>query len=768
MASFSTDLRRAAAEGTNLSTFVEDHFGTRNKLVVRAVIAYLSKTHATLDLENLALVAAAGPFFSPEVLANTIGKLPITSHSLNMQPVDIDAARDHFRAVFADVEGSYPQELRSRLVLSLVADGTTRTLDLSPAASLPEPAKRAALAKLEQKIRRGDRDDVLSVVESDLLDKDLFGTAVDRVKKRGPLDRESPWYKVWQRLGAAAPSDAAPAAVFAVVNHLDPRDQLELARRGDASELVLIALAFHGDAEVRAAVAQNPSTTAEILGHLANDEELGVRALALQHPASPPAVRHSVLLRDPVLVDQVPFRARPDVSEDRLRAMAHSADEQLRADAASHASTPHDALMDLVTDASLTVQFELLRNSGLSAEVLTAFAQHVPARLRPALAEHPGCDAALLTVLAADEDPRVAARAARHPNADDGTFQAALANGVDDDGTLRAIAASTQASAATLGEVARRTSNPLVLRELASSTGTPPSLLEDLAAQPDLDVRRTVAFHPSVLDGSATLSSDFWDDLLPDLQPEEVYKIAAARSDDPSWPCVPNRALQPLSDTAEALARGAVLPPRSGLRSWEQLPSMLDAPFDLAIDPASIEGHPIGGLHGTVARSGRELDDLHRRMGNCLDTYIPQARKGGIVIASYEDAARGEVYAVGWRLQPDGTYLLFHANSLNNKGQLPEGFEQEASELARHFQPRRAALDIQRAGRRPGARRVAITGTEPQHAAQQRDQGVDPELDQTRAGLHADHTRQGRAPQGQPLRRANRRPANGPPHGQIF
>jgi hypothetical protein len=173
-----TDLQDARQETKRLRDVVGDHFGTTNGAVVAAVGRFAQQTTSTLDMSNLAVVAAAGPFIDPGRLATLIDRLPRLEMILAAE-VDGTALRPTFASILRQLR---PED-RPEVVRDLITSTTVRMLELAPPDRLTEPAKDLVRTKLHKTLRRSAvaSDEFKAAARSALLTPELGRIGLDRL-----------------------------------------------------------------------------------------------------------------------------------------------------------------------------------------------------------------------------------------------------------------------------------------------------------------------------------------------------------------------------------------------------------------------------------------------------------------------------------------------------------------------------------------------------------------------------------------------------------
>lgn len=700
MSSFREALEEAAkawpagTSGPTLRAVVEEHLGTGNRGVVRAVGAFFAGTTSNLDLAGLELVAAAAPFMSPEHLARLIEQLPRTRLPVGMAPVDIAMARSQLAAVLGSAsEPAYPSAVTARLVGSLVRASTVRTLELVPAGRLTPVARELVRAKLEDDLRHGSLDVVDAAVLSLAADvwqrePELWCSAAERVLRIRPDhdDREA----MLSHLVLAMPP-GAPTDVLSQLAATDAEAAVRVARHPNAAPAFLEEVARHGTSEQRVAVAENVGAPLALLAASAVDPDAGVRrALAGNEAAG-----HG-LLRE---VWQAAKRAgHRDVLV--LGALARNP------------ATPTDVQADLATHADSAVRRMLALNDALDRSVLMALSFDRDPDVRYWVAGRRGLPSSALQRLVEDPDPRVRSRLGKQEHMTPALLRRLLAKGTVED--RRAVAVSAVASVEQLAQLAADPDG-WVRQEVAKNHRSSEPILRRLAVDADEHVRRLILQNPATPRGllEELLAGGAADQMDP--HDRHVLATDATRT---ALPVLQHGAVARLEESVESVRLGLALPPAAGLRDWDQLPSLRDLPFQLPIDPQLVEELDLAGFRGHVARTPRDLDRLHRRMGNCLDGYADRARRGEVVVGWLEDPERHEVYAAAWVRGSAGRYRLQEVNSKGNRDKVPVDLRSAVRDLGPllhlTFESARArwematALPYRTASRAGRARRAAV------------------------------------------------------------
>jgi hypothetical protein len=189
-----------------------------------------------------------------------------------------------------------------------------------------------------------------------------------------------------------------------------------------------------------------------------------------------------------------------------------------------------------------------------------------------------------------------------------------------------------------------------------------------LSAEEQSPVHTALLGNPTVRSQQVVLPPSVWQQ----LDPHEAHGIAADPSATVTLLVSQHAAL--LAESARALENGISFPAATP-KTWDDLPNVKDEVYDLPPGADRIEGRAVDGLYGRLARDGRDLDRLHKRMGNCLDHYQQAAREQRVVVAAFEDPARENVYAVAWRCE-GGKYRLKEINAKYNLAEnVPRSFQ---------------------------------------------------------------------------------------------
>jgi hypothetical protein len=301
----------------------------------------------------------------------------------------------------------------------------------------------------------------------------------------------------------------------------------------------------------------------------------------------------------------------------------------------------------------------LAENPKAPADVLERLAGSRFSWVRTTVARNPAASEDLLARLASDRSLDVRGAVASNPLAPRELLEA-----------LASVAATTDVRDERVGLSWNLLNNPSL----------PPGMVADLAALRGWRDRKVLDL-PCVKDGTVRLPDAFWDaakrfdpHFLMDLATRPEHAALGTRAD--------HYAGSKVETTCAAIEQGAVIPD-GAVRSWGKLPNEKDAPFEITSRADLVDGQPIGGLRGEVVRSERRLDELHEKMGNCLDTYAEQIREGKVVVVTYDDPSRDEVYAAGWSVDDEGRYSLFHVNSKFNRDRVPWRFRAALDDVTR-------------------------------------------------------------------------------------
>jgi hypothetical protein len=638
-----------------LKTVVERHFGTANGAVVRAVGELFARTQSLLDLANVELVAAASPFLGPDHTANLVRDLPLTQLPIAMAPVDIEAVREQFRIALGKEGGdggAPPLEpvVAARLVKSLIQDTTIRSLELSPAERLPEPSVELVRAKLDQDIRSGNLEVVKNALASAHLTSEQWVKIAHKVialpdgHPNGPV--------LFGQLASSVPgalpiSKAAAEVLDRLARHPDVDVRERLAVAENVPFETMRALTLDLDLEVAQRASRNRTYLDDTLNRLA--EDLGVD------------------VGDEAAAD------RSGVAPAVLDRLANDDDPLVRLHVAGSANAQAETLDRLANDDDPLVRLHVAGSANAQAETLDRLANDQDEDVRYAVAENPRTGAATLDRLARDEVEDVRLSVAENPKAGVGTLGRLASD--QHDRVRYAVAENPSTSSEALDLLAgdeRQRLRHAVARNPSTSSET----LRRLAGDDVVRVRAAAAAALEPIDKPHPQPS------LSLLDPHEAFGIATDPEKIDLLPeGVDHPAHKQITEVVDTVRGGLPRPSARLLKHWRHLPTQLDVPIDLPIDPFVVESREICDLKGTVARTGRELERLHERMGNCLDHYIDPARRGEVVIASFEDPENHEVYAVAWRRKENETFELFEVNSMHNEANLPKGFEEAVTKL---------------------------------------------------------------------------------------
>lgn len=444
-------------------------------------------------------------------------------------------------------------------------------------------------------------------------------------------------------------SPAVLRAGAAAATELDVRTLELVAGNPSLPPDLMEQLAQHHVASVRHAVATNASASPAVLVDLAGDPEQEVRWGVAENPSTPVEVLRTLASRRRDVGLQARVARNPSAPPDLLRKLASRSRPQVREGVAANPSAPHDLRRALANTDEALVLHALAVNEASPPDVLDDLRRRSTGIARR-VAENPSSPAKLLDRMA------------------------------DDAGMVDAVVRNPSVAEATLRRLSRH-ERARVREAVASCARCPLDVASDLMEDADGRVRSAVLRNAVLRDPATTVPASSWERVLDGADIHDVYRVAAARHADPAFPGAVLGAWRLLEDVAVACREGLALPKAKRARRWSSLPSQLDLLIDLPVDAAAVEARSLAGLRGRVARTGREIERLHERMGNCLDSYIPRARRGEVIVASYDDPARNETYAVVWQQQDDGTWMFQQADSKYNRGALPSGFVEDVPQV---------------------------------------------------------------------------------------
>lgn len=650
-----------------------------NRALVRAVREFVDKarlpsgrddelTLSPLDLHTLQLIAAAGPLLDQNHLIALLQAAPVTGFGLRTVEVDAAQARADLTALLEP----YTSARRLTVLRSLLEDGVLRDLDLSP----PDLVRAAPLAcalvrdRLVRDLEGRRHSARAAAISSRHLSPDLLPLALDAIEgthgfqTRGvlrPLERlvaqdlsDVPVGQLARLIRVARDCEAYDHELHSLLhaiasNATTPPDLLDaLAHRGLPNDAFASIRCTHDHGvEARLAVAQNPSCPSRALGELANDHAATVCDAAIAHPATPPEQ----------IRDRPP---QPPFSEDQLHAFARSWSSGMRMLAAVDEGTPEDVLRSLAQDADGRVVNAVAANQAAPPDLLVHIASPASDGRRPAALAaiaNPAFPIERLRAVVGGNDAHRFVAAAKNPNLPvDLQWQLASSPFT---AVQEALAKRTDLAAGTVAALFQspvRAAHQMALEHPL----LPPEIASELwSSAPD---RQALFHNPAVRDGTIPIPPAIfrW------LDGHEVRALATDPSPVFAPAAVQAQCSSLLDESSEALVKGIPLPARP--RTWSELPSMMDVPFDLPIDPLFVEGAPVAGLRARVARRGRELIEAHEQMGNCLDGYVPRVRAGEAVVALIPDPARKNQYAAAWRVDVrSGTFHLVELNAKYNE-----------------------------------------------------------------------------------------------------
>jgi hypothetical protein len=679
---------QAVADATDA---VRQHFcrdGERPQLpLVRAAMEFVTSSRvagtdpgdavvlSSLDTANLRLLAAAGPLLDQNHLTTLLRSIPRTGFPLRVAQPDVAATRAELQEVLAP----YDSARRTRLLRSLIVDATTRDLDLSPPERVREAPGALALVHgaLRRDLTKGRRQRQFAALGNEHLDGTLLPLALDVLE---PLQDQLTPEGIRRTLERFANHDLQGATVVEVdrmlrLLHASGRsfgasDNVcsALASNPTAGRSVLHALARRGlpgdpfayarshDHDLyaqRAMVAANPATEPDTLQLLSRDPDTYVRGAVLANPCTPPAVVEQLRRQPNLRLLDANYTASLGPSE--LRADARDWSPNVRRRAARHPATPGDVLAMLTNDQDGRVAVSATANPSTPADALVAVLDRPGPFYLEAALQNPSFPEHALLAIARGADKRRKLAIAGNAQLPADARTALL---TDPDASVRA-------------RIAERTDLPL--SSFAMLANDPDDVVLDaLAANPALDTavgrslwQRDMPIVRAALLHNPAMCAALPDDALHDIDPHLARRIASS-GDMNEGPAVAAIATDRLGDSAKALASG-VAAPTAAPKLWSDLPSSKDVPFPLPVDPAFVEDHPVAGLTGRVARTSRDLDHLHDQMGNCLDTYAAAARKGQVLIASFDDPDEHDMYAAAWDVSADGRLSLREVNAKYNR-----------------------------------------------------------------------------------------------------
>lgn len=423
-----------------LVTIAERYFGSTNVRLVEAVGAFVDRsTGSGLDLAALELAAASSSAIGTSTdeqanaVAGLIESLPVTAMPMAVSEIDLPTARQWFHQALSTPDArsadgdSHGPDILVGLVRSLIVEGTTRSLELSPATRATPSAAAMVRTKLNRDLRRGNLDAVESALSSPYLDARLWSIAARRVLRlRADTERRSALL--------ASVAQSAPA---------------------DADADMLSDLAEHVDFRAKTHLASHPNASPDLLAQFAMDPSSHVRAAAARH-----ATERRVLERLAVAPESI-----------------------VQQGAAANVATPPELLVALTSDDDPEVSHKAIRNPALPEPVLERFARDPDVAKRASAAANPACEQPLLA-LAEDPAPIVRARVAMHPASAALAILEQLAS--DDDPMVRmCVADNANAPASLLHELAND-DDGMVRRAVASNKNTDIGTVESMGWDRDL------------------------------------------------------------------------------------------------------------------------------------------------------------------------------------------------------------------------------------------------------------------------------------------
>ena len=220
--------------------------------------------------------------------------------------------------------------------------------------------------------------------------------------------------------GLAAGQRATPAeALVRLAQDSEAHIRGKAAGNRSMPAAALTGLAKDPDEEVRLSVAGNRGTPPAALAALAQDSMTRVRAVAAGNEGTPlDALVPLVGDADTARVAAGRLTASPDTPADAFVAMAQSADEQVRTEAARHSATPAQRLAILAGDLNEDVREAVAANQNTRPPDLTKLANDQVGDVQTALLCNPNTPAEALRVISKTSDrPWKYYELALHPNA---------------------------------------------------------------------------------------------------------------------------------------------------------------------------------------------------------------------------------------------------------------------------------------------------------------------------------------------------------------
>ena len=245
----------------------------------------------------------------------------------------------------------------------------------------------------------------------------------------------------------------------------------------------LAAMAVDALPDVREVAAASPMCPPAVLAGLADDTNYIVRARVAGNRSCSQLVLAGLACSDNVKARQM-VAAHGSITADVARMLADDPHKVVRWEVASNPQSPRRLLRRLAEHADDATQVRVASNPSASVETLERFARFGGDELHGALAENPACPPEILRMLASDE----CMHGATCPQGGDCRWEHA-----DYWEVLAGVLTNPSSPAELLSDLFDQMPNDPDLRRAAARAATDTHQLDQMAEDPDADIRMEVA-----------------------------------------------------------------------------------------------------------------------------------------------------------------------------------------------------------------------------------------------------------------------------------